>query len=275
MLFGETVCPDDVDWSALEDRQRRQLGALALFSDICERHNIRYLLLAGNVLGFKRHGGFIPWDDDVDIGLFRPDYERLIEVLKREPRCRFCNWLCDDDYKLWFTKFAVNVDGKQQFDKNDFIDVFPIDRATSNKVIYFLQKLIIRVLINCEIFQKCKARGYRLPLYGLISFFLPKSVVQLRRIIEKWALNSTSFREKGICGPLLDQYGERTRLPFEVWWSNKESQEIEFCGVKCYQPAQTDRYLESIYGNWRQFPPFEARRPKHDGDGPWFYSEME
>ena len=274
MKINGIDCPDDVDWEALRKRQESQLRAFAIVADICEKHRLHYFLLAGNVLGLKRHGGFIPWDDDIDVGLFRPDYDKLIDILKTDERCHFYNWLCNDDYKLWFTKVAAKTENGTPLVKSDYVDIFPLDRVSSNKFVDFLQKIIVRILVNCELSRKGCQRGYRIPLYGFISFFMPHSVIALRRMLEKWTLNAKRFAYGGI-GILLDQYGERARMPHEMWENHSTgATDVLFCGVKCKIPAQSDAYLYRLYGNWRQLPPFEARRPKHEGDDPWIYSEM-
>ena len=61
-----------------------ELEVMKLFSGICDKHHLRYYLVGGTMLGAVRHNGFIPWDDDMDVGMPRPDYERFLKVVKNE-----------------------------------------------------------------------------------------------------------------------------------------------------------------------------------------------
>lgn len=62
-----------------EERQRAAFGALVKIKEICEANDIHYFLMYGTLIGAIRHKGFIPWDDDIDVGMLRPDYEKFIQ----------------------------------------------------------------------------------------------------------------------------------------------------------------------------------------------------
>ena len=64
-----------------KELQRHLLGMLIWFHDFCVKNNIRYYALGGTMLGAARHQGFIPWDDDIDVGIPRTDYEKLISLI--------------------------------------------------------------------------------------------------------------------------------------------------------------------------------------------------
>lgn len=72
---------DDVQKN-LRKLQLAELNIIKLFMEICRKENLRYFMIGGTMLGAIRHKGFIPWDDDVDIGMPREDYDRLFELLK-------------------------------------------------------------------------------------------------------------------------------------------------------------------------------------------------
>ena len=65
------------NWLSLEETQQAFYEMLVEFDQICKRHGLRYDLCGGTMLGAVRHRGFIPWDDDIDVSMPRPDYEKL------------------------------------------------------------------------------------------------------------------------------------------------------------------------------------------------------
>ena len=66
--------------SALRRDQKEMLKALVAFAEICEKHDIKWWLCSGTLLGAARHKGFIPWDDDIDVRMLRKDYEKFLSV---------------------------------------------------------------------------------------------------------------------------------------------------------------------------------------------------
>jgi lipopolysaccharide cholinephosphotransferase len=70
--------------SVLRRAQMRMLEMLDVFVDICDRHNINYWLACGTLLGARRHQGFIPWDDDLDIVVMQRDYDKLLSILQEK-----------------------------------------------------------------------------------------------------------------------------------------------------------------------------------------------
>lgn len=73
-----------MDQDLLREVQLVQLDILNEVDKICKNNNIKYFLIGGTLLGAVRHGGFIPWDDDLDIAMFREDYNKFLNVCKKE-----------------------------------------------------------------------------------------------------------------------------------------------------------------------------------------------
>lgn len=95
--------------SELRDLQHQLMELMTVFDGICRDNNIPYMLTGGNVLGAVRHGGFIPWDDDMDVALLDKDYKRLIKVLRKYKSDKYVlqEHKSDPDYIQAFPKFRA------------------------------------------------------------------------------------------------------------------------------------------------------------------------
>ena len=136
-----------------------QLGLLEELKKICEKHNLNYYADSWTLLGAVRHKWFIPWDDDMDIAMFREDYEKLWEVAKKElpDHIKLCV------YHQWYSKL-INTDTAALWDENrwdkDFvgwiwIDIFPMDYASRYMIINRFKFQILTFLRVILLSQKC------------------------------------------------------------------------------------------------------------------------
>ena len=126
------------DGSLLRRQQMRMLEILLEVDKICKKHNIRYWLSSGTLIGAMRHDGFIPWDDDLDIEMMRSDYLRLMKVLPAE----LPEWLAlqndetDSNYFYFYAKVRdkrsrmLEQNGYDRLWKEQgiYIDIFPMER---------------------------------------------------------------------------------------------------------------------------------------------------
>lgn len=272
MIVNGVECPDNVDWESVKKCQLAQLRSFEYIAGVCEKNDLKCYLASGNLIGVLRHGGqFIPWDDDVDIVLLRDDYDKLIDVLADDQNVRVYNWLKNPDYKLWHTKAAV-IQGAASPERHEFIDIFPLDYIPRSKVRRLVNSFIRTVLINVTISRAGRQRGYRVPLYGLLSWFLRKmDVVGLRVLLERLAMRGKREDENSLVGAVWSQYGVREYMPEYYYGVNSDNRAL-FCGVRASIAAYPEKCLEHMYGDWRKMPPFEKRVPKHASDDSWFYS---
>ena len=136
------------------------LGIYREIAKICERHGLRYYVTDGTALGAVRHKGFIPWDDDFDMSMPRPDYEKFKKIFMAElpPHLKFVDFHNTPEFGLLFGKVqdcrrdkieALEKVVGFQLSNGLFIDIFPIDGYPRSrfvgKVVYFLSRIFGRI----------------------------------------------------------------------------------------------------------------------------------
>ena len=122
---------------------------------ICQNNNIKYFIIAGTLLGSVRHGGFIPWDDDLDIGMLREDYDRFIKIAQKEIGEEYFlqTWDTDSGFALPIakirkngTKFIEQNSSKSELHNGIYIDIFPFDNVPDSDFKKKLQNIVTYIL---------------------------------------------------------------------------------------------------------------------------------
>lgn len=141
----------------LRDHQLMMLEMLSEVDRICKKHNIRYMLFAGTLLGAVRHKGFIPWDDDLDIVMLRPEYERFLEIAKDEinQTLFYLQSEFSPHWPMFFSKIRRNGTAcieryiPKDFDTHMgvYIDIFPCDNLHDNRFLRYLQFMASKIVI--------------------------------------------------------------------------------------------------------------------------------
>lgn len=126
---------EDRRYLSHEELQQEELRLLLAFDSLCKQHSLRYSLQAGTLLGALRHKGFIPWDDDVDVSMPRPDYERLLTLSDAMPAPLGLRTPGNSAFSLPFSKvITTSVRAQEEvaegvMDGYLWIDIFPMDGA--------------------------------------------------------------------------------------------------------------------------------------------------
>lgn len=259
----------------LEELKKIELEILKQVDAICIQENIKYSLCGGSLLGAIRHGGFIPWDDDIDIFMPRPDYNRFIEYCKtHHTPFKLGSVETDSKYGYLFAK-AMNRDTtihEINGNRNDvnlgvYVDIFPIDGLGDTydeakekfKKTRFNRELL--VAYNWRRFFRSKTRSI---VYEPIRFvfFVLSRFVKSQTLIKKIQAKTPpeAFQKSKYAGAICGSYRFKEILPIEVY---SEFDTVVFEGCKFMSIKNKDAYLKSIYGNYMELPPEEKRVAHH------------
>ena len=254
-----------------------QISILVAVDKFCRENNIRYSLACGTLLGAVRHGGYIPWDDDIDIYMPRADYEKFEQLFPRhyEKRYELGSLKRDDSWCLPFGKIYDNrttVVEKRSKAKTPGvnIDVFPIDEVPDDKEEFQLynrkRKSLILDLRHSQMrFSKLNTFKKNCGVLVYSAKFLFKSP---RRIAERCDKYAQIYNGRG-CHLLFEtSMGMTVKEPFEkelfdditdITFENQL-----FLGFKNY-----DSYLTHTFGDYMKLPPMEKRVSEHTMDAYW------
>ncbi len=260
--------------SATEYRTRLR-NMLAFFTDYCNSVNISFFVFYGSLIGTMRHQGFIPWDDDIDITLPRPDYDRLIAGFNMaQKRYRIVSMHTNNCFTAPLAKiidtetYLVQHYGfKERVKLGVYIDVFILDGFSNNEIDSNLHmKRCIELknywshanhgfnYIGSSFIKNVLRRIYYFPVICKGTNYYLKQIDKNARSID---YSNSSF----VGNAAFPVYGYR-----EIF--NKSDFSIptfgEFEGIKVPIPNGYDKILTQLYGEWRIMPPLEERQSHHD-----------
>jgi lipopolysaccharide cholinephosphotransferase len=244
----------------LRSVQLKELSILCAIRDVCENNHIDYWLDGGTILGAVRHGGFIPWDDDIDIAMRKEDIPRFVEAAKRElPDNLFMQTMdTDPSCRLPITKvrdnnsfFVENGDDfNRPYHKGLYVDIFPLMPYPS------VSKAFCKRVVR----GYCRANGILLQQHT----YSWRSVAELfwfgaKRLFYslQWSLACCIFSKDKFFSNTLETNGYGIIHRVEDIFPTST---IKFEGEIFRAPANPDAYLRNIYGDYMQLPPEEKRK---------------
>lgn len=254
----------------MNDLQKKLLEMLTWLTAFIEKHGLRYYVIGGTMLGAVRHEGFIPWDDDVDIGMPRSDYEKLIDLLSAPIEHYVIESTRNDakDFLYSFAKFYdMNTSMTEYVRKNVkrgvYIDIFPLDgigntleEAQKNYKKIDRQNMLLATKV-------CAYRKERKWWKNVAVFFgrlIPGSPKKLTRKLDKLC-SERNFDECKYVGLLMSTYRFREVMKREIFGTPTP---YKFEGLTVYGPEKFDEYLTNLYRDWRKLPPEDKRHSAHD-----------
>lgn len=269
---------------SLREIQLKELELLKKFDKFCQENRLEYFLCGGTLLGAIRHKGFIPWDDDIDVFMPRPEFGKLQKLLKKN------NKLENAEFTSYFLKNSIYPyikleDMRSLYKESDavrdtnriWIDIFAIDGFSNNQVLdfilvktvkvlrFFLARFLKRAVLENEV-NKIK-KFFHLILSPIVLLFPANTWA---KTIEAVCM-TVPYNKTAYVGGVQWGYGLNEKLPK----SGIERIDVEFegCifpGLKCYE-----QYLTQLYGNYMEFPPAEKRTPHMASDNVFEIVELD
>lgn len=257
----------------LREIQLVQLEIACEIKRVCEENKINFFLSDGTLIGAVRHHGFIPWDDDLDIGMLREDYNRFAEIAPAALNEAYVwqSWTNDEHYALPFGKVrkrnTLYLEEKTQHLQHNgfYVDIFPFDFAPDSEEerLQLLKKrmALSRCILIKENYKPWMENG-RINWKKRIGYLWYQLVAihySKQTLIQEY--------EKGVAAAVpskwvYEQFGDSHIHYYHVEWLNK-TVEGDFENKDFPIPVGTDNFLREEYGDYMQLPPEEERENRH------------
>ena len=279
---------------ALRRLQATELEVLKVFASFCEEHDITWWLDSGTALGAMRHAGFIPWDDDIDVGMLRTDYDRFLELSIDKglfPEgysvhdSRNTQNFAPTFAKVWkdCTKFYTTETLDAKLCQGIFIDVFPYDKVHKNAV---SRKRQIRNARHWQtVSYLCQSGSASAPHKGILGV-VEKSAMHTAHAVVSKSISDRQIKTN-FSNSLIEGEIEPNDLIITLAWPNFDPLPLStmvpttkgfFEHEEFPIPGECESYLQAVYGDWQSLPPLDERKTHLPvlidfGDGDFYSSK--
>lgn len=256
-----------LDDENLRKLQLLQLEMLIEVDKICKKCNIKYNIIAGTLLGAVRHGGYIPWDDDADVALLRPEYEKFKKACETEldtSRFYFQDHKNTKGYRWGYGKlrrkdtlFLREYQEHMPYEQGVFIDIFPLDGVPNNylgRCVHGFFCLCIRKTLWSAVGRVADKNKTMRIIYGIL-YKIPDWIIFYcyHKLIKESNVNRTKMVRILLFPTPNKKYGY-----YRKWYEQSSAIQFEnyiFQGINQY-----DEYLSFKFGDYMTLPPEKQRK---------------
>ena len=266
----------------MNDLQARLLEILKAYIEVCDKHHLRYFLISGTLLGAIRHGGFIPWDDDIDVAMPREDYEKFIKLQDEYKGTPYFiqTWKSDPHYIYGFAKLR---DSSTTYIESEFVnhrinhglwvDIFPIDGMSKdvkprekfawreNYVWWNVYMSYLGALIR-KPKKETFFKDIGLNIVGGI-FYLLDIAKWRNRWIDHW-VKKKKIEDCALSGNHFGFNPKNEAMPSHIFL---EYIKVKFENIEASIPKDYDTYLTLLYGDYMTPPPPDKQVGHHYNKG--------
>lgn len=267
-----------MDNTTLRKVQLTQLEIACEIKRICDENQIEYFIDGGTLLGAVRHKGFIPWDDDLDIGMSRNQYNKFVHIASKQLKDEFFlqTWDTDKGYGYTYAKvrkkntiYLERVAQDSTANNGIFVDIFPYDNYPDNRL---KRKLLCSQLTILKMILKVKCHFYpwketehtnvkRWFIYLPIRFF---ACFSEKEIIKRKYLRLATSYNKEKTTQVFPQVAERLGATVMKREYLEQTISMKFENILFSAPKEYDAYLTELYGDYMTPPPLDKRKNIHN-----------
>lgn len=258
------------------------LDILKYIKKVCDENGIHYSLTGGTLLGAIRHKGFIPWDDDIDIFMTRPEYIKFEKIMEKQGEYLWLTQKHDAKYHFNYGRVVeqntiIIDDGLPDIDGYGvFVDVCVVDGLPANKIKRIFHIWFMRCLYRCRRSATYLNKEYipHNPIKKVVKSLFQRytrsvGVYNWVKRIEKY-ISRYPFDGSDYVGNVMSQYGAKEvmhRVSFD------EYIELPFEDDFFSAIVGWEEYLKSIYGDYMKLPPIDQQKGHHMGTAYWINEE--
>lgn len=268
--------------SFFEELHRYDLEAIKAFTQFCDEHGLRYFAIGGTLLGAVRHKGFIPWDDDADMAMPRPDYDKLVALAKEFPKPFVLEeYRYNKEFQSYFAKIRneeiellETVTDEADKRRGYLVDIMPIDGTPDNAVLrklYYARVLALRFLCGAAnvhtgiLTSRPKWEQTVLKICRVLRLYKVLTVEKVYRRMDRLFHKQDALHAKQ-AGTIMGAYKNREIVPAEYFGMEEEPVYLDFEDTKLRVPVQYDVYLTHMYGDYKKLPPEDQRKAHYQGE---------
>jgi lipopolysaccharide cholinephosphotransferase len=255
----------------INEYHEKLLEELKFIDELCNKLGLKYFLIFGTLLGAIRHKGFIPWDDDLDIMMPRPDYDKLLEYMKNNNTGIYSivnNDTGNAPYlisRMSDNRYHLEFSYAKPYELGIFIDIYPMDGAGKTKFFsklyaLFAHAMMILFSLTVEDVNQRNRNAFKRFLAFLlrniqkIPFFAAKNI--LNKVCHKHVLEKSKY-----CACMNWLIDDKNEIIEKSYFDKIIRTKFE--NIEVNIPAEYDKILTATYGNYMELPPEEKRVGQH------------